>query len=753
MLCVDDPKNYCSHPDKLLKDHLKEVGELSSRNIMGAGRSDLKSFAFTAGALHDVGKFTHSFQEHLRTGRRLPCSDHALVSSLIAYGESKRYLSGTDEVKNNVYSLLTMLAVLSHHGELKGLTTLSDLLNKKAEEVESGNSCLSDQLRELEKKWDYIKSELDFLDLQVKPSISLLKEARKSVYTVRKYLSELVNEQKYFWDWYFDGLLLFSSLIDADKHSASETQYVSSPSLDPSLLIKYAESLLRSGRVQPMRDELFSYAVSTQLKDPISFLNAPTGSGKTISGSILALKRSKRRVVYSLPFISIIEQAYDVLRRVYGDSVLKYHHLSYFLDNKGNKQTDLGDEYADMERKLMVAESWDSPFVVTTFEALVNTILSSENSYLKRLHNLANSSLILDEIQAMGIEELYVVKEALEEAVKRLNIEVLFMTATNPFWEGSSPVKTKPNRYVVELELGSTVSPEEMADLACDKGDIMVEYNTIASSLKGFDVLKECTKGSKVYYLSTRVVPKERLERVKKIMKEKGKGKGVVLVTTQLVEAGVDLDFTEAMRDLGPIDSIIQAAGRVNRNWVRESGKLKVVRVKRDGLPTDFALVYGKLTEEVTLNALEGRSSFTEAEVEDVLKKYYDVLKVKFKPSNSKLRSDLLGKVTGLEFDKVKLQLIKEEPKYTVFVMLDKEAEEVYERLKDALKSKGFSRRALVKALMAKAENYIVKTWEELPLEQDSELGWYIVRREEVEKYYDEEKGLKSEKDESAIVW
>ncbi|XDF43703.1 CRISPR-associated helicase Cas3' [Saccharolobus solfataricus] len=748
-LCISDLQRYCSHPDKQLKDHLREVGELAKQNAIESGRKDIADFAYIAGSLHDIGKYTKNFQIHLRGKKRVECSDHALVSSLIAYDEARTLISNrkdefNDEISQQIYPLLTMIAVISHHGELKGLCTLKLTLQKKNEEIEIGDSCLSQQIDELKSKWDTIKSELTGTNLTLNtPSLNLLKEARKSIFNVENYLNNLVSNKNYTWKWYYEGLLLFSSLIDADKHSASNTQYlhVSSPLVDK--LIDYANTLPKLGRVYQMRSQLFNFALNYSPRESILFLNSPTGSGKTISGSIIGLKHSKKRLIYSLPFINIIEQTYDVLSKVYGQDVLKYHHLTYPSNEN---------EYTDMEKKLITAESWDSPIVVTTFEALVDTLFSPKNAYLKRLHNLANSFLILDEIQSMGIEELYIVKESLEEAVKQLNTNVLFMTATNPFWQGVRPVTATPNRYKVKVMLDDIVTPEKFVENINTQNDVMIEFNTIGSAEIGFNTLKQ-SLNKKIYYLSTRVIPKHRLKRVKDIAKKMGSG--VVLVTTQLVEAGVDLDFTEAYRDLGPIDSIIQAAGRVSRNWLRDQGLLTVMRVKREGGLTDFAKIYGKLTEEITEETLRnfGKKEFNENDVDSLLNSYYSVLRQRFKPENSKKRNVILTNVTRLEFDKVKLKLIQEEPKYIVFIKYDDEAEKVYEELKAALKSQEFDKRAKVKKAMAKAENYIVKVWEQpstLPI--DENLEWYIVERDQVDEYYDNNTGFKNNNT-NALIW
>jgi CRISPR-associated endonuclease Cas3-HD len=198
-----------SHPNKLLKDHLKEVSIAAEKYVKEAGRNDLSIYAKIIGGLHDVGKYTSMFQRSLSESKKVDCSDHALISSLIAFYETYQQTS------NDVYSFLSMTAIYSHHGHLKGITTVTERLLELKYDIDIPNSCIIKQYNELSQVWDsIIRRELDWLSLSDLPSLKDL---------VSLELQKIFNlkGKEFGWKEYFDGLLLFSALIDADKHSAA----------------------------------------------------------------------------------------------------------------------------------------------------------------------------------------------------------------------------------------------------------------------------------------------------------------------------------------------------------------------------------------------------------------------------------------------------------------------------------------------------------------------------------------------------
>jgi len=209
-----------------LKEHLEEVGNGAKRNVEEAGRADLSPYAFLAGGLHDVAKYTSFFQAHLRSGKRVDCSDHAKLSSLLGFHASEHFrkdpsnLPFSPPAKGDLYSALVAPVIYSHHGRLRGLRWYHDVLDKIKEELDNPSSCINRQYNDLQGKWNTIKSEVPWA-----PDLPPLGEMVSNVERVVRGLML----RDFGWVEYLDGLLLFSSLIDADKHSAAQADVMNSP--------------------------------------------------------------------------------------------------------------------------------------------------------------------------------------------------------------------------------------------------------------------------------------------------------------------------------------------------------------------------------------------------------------------------------------------------------------------------------------------------------------------------------------------
>ncbi|BBG23268.1 CRISPR-associated nuclease/helicase Cas3 [Sulfuracidifex tepidarius] len=711
---------FKSHPDKMLLTHLREVGD----NAESLAPPNLKVAAYIAGSHHDLGKYTKFFQSHLNGGKS-KCSDHAGISSLYAFNTARRQGLG------DLLSFFVMDAVKSHHGKLRGVDSMRRWLSTLKDSLEEGDeACLPLQQEEVERNAGETSA------LKYSPTLHMdLGDTVKEAWKV----THRLLDSRHPWGEYFLGALLFSCLIDADKHSASGNEFSSFSPMSVEEVFKFHDSLTSDNPMKERREILYNAVKSWERKGRIAGIISPTGTGKTISGILTAVKE-ERRVVYSLPFISIVEQNFDVANAIFPDKVLKFHHMS-FPDSSE-------DEYMSAEDKLLMAESWDYPMVVTTFEGLLATLLSNRNVNLKRLHSLYGSVVILDEVQAIPADKWALVREVLEEASNSLDVHFILMTATMPALlrpdEVLDPLKgMEPNRVEVEFE-DREVTPEEIGREVLDHADksVMVELNTIASAERVADYLKGKVE---VEFLSTHVTPWDRKRRIEEMKERLNRGDPFVLVTTQVVEAGVDVDFPVVFRDLGPLDSVIQAAGRCNRNSRLEKGKVFVRRVRREGKATDFNLVYGKFTEEVTLRVMKG--NFCEKDFREMLDTYYRELE---RVRNLKDQSlEVEEKARLLSYDEIKFSLIKEEPKYTVMVLESDEAVRRLDNLRKALNIKGYERRVEVKKWRALSEEFMVKVWEKPNLEEDKRLEVFISGKE----MYDEVKGFSVKEREETLLW
>lgn len=527
------------------------------------------------------------------------------------------------------------------------------------------------------------------------------------------------------------GQLLFSALIDADKRSAAGLKPLPSrPHLPGDLVARYVAHHFAQPRhdLDRERAEFFrtvterAHSIPVPSPWPLS-LTAPTGMGKTLAALSAAFVLRERlaahygaapRIVYALPFINLIEQNYLVARDVLAWGVpnfaanehrylLRHHHLADIAYK-------VEDENRPVAEALLLTEGWESEIVVTTFVQVFHTLLGYQNGMLRKLHNLIGAVLVLDELQNLPMEYWPVSRQVFEVLRQEMGLTVLQMTATRPLIfvdERGQPAAEElhpaPPRLFglmrrTEMEVDLTPRPvealaDEVADLAEGHGSVMVVANTVRTSLELYRALRERGVGQGItgweegtpfplesdaaalIYLSTNIVPKHRAERLSFLKAWLKAGRRAVLVATQVVEAGVDLDFPVVVRDLAPLDAIIQAAGRCNREGSRATGRVLVRRLENSGA----GRVYGAVHMQQARRLLEGVSRLTEPEYARLVERYFQQvqeLKSQDKSRNLwqaylQLRYD--GKNCGDVPCLSNFHLIEEMPTVPVFVSLDKQ--------------------------------------------------------------------------------
>ncbi|WP_439655346.1 hypothetical protein [Sulfuracidifex metallicus] len=269
---------------------------------------------------------------------------------------------------------------------------------------------------------------------------------------------------------------------------------------------------------------------------------------------------------------------------------------------------------------------------------------------------------------------------------------------------------------------------------------------------------KEERNKRKIIFLSTHVTPWDRAQRIKEVKEMLERKENFILVTTQVVEAGVDVSFPIVYRDFGPLDSVIQASGRCNRNGElgELGGKVTVVKVKReDRQRSDFSLVYGNVTEEVAEKVLskymittsKKGNQIEEKDFRSLLEMYYEELEITRDLPNQFTKWKDWIKL--LDYDEVNFSLIQEEPKYSILVLENSEAESRLKQLRDALGLEGYKRRAEVKRARALVEEFTVKVWEKPELDFDKRLELYIAPKEK----YDKLTGYRVKDVDESLIW
>ena len=381
--------------------------------------------------------------------------------------------------------------------------------------------------------------------------------------------------------------MLFSCLVDADyldteqsldeKKSRWRSSYPSLEELHSKFWSKF--NALRNAAdntlVNQQREIVLKDCLIAANKDPGLFsLTVPTGGGKTLASMAFALNHAemhdKRRIIYVIPFTSIIEQNAEVFRNMLGDDAVLEHHCNYIP--------------ADSDWKTRLAsENWDAPIVVTTNVQFFNSFYANKPSKCRKLHNVADSIVIFDEVQAIPVEKLKPCLEVIKELSLNYGVTSILCTATQPAIEFSDRFQSglKDVREIVQdvSELFSSLKrTEEIFIGELSEHDVAIRLskceqvlcivNTRQQALDVFEALPE--SDSKIH-LSALMYPAHRtkqLNKVRKLLKNKLPCR---VVSTQLIEAGVDIDFPRVFRAVSGIDSIAQAAGRCNRNGLSKT--------------------------------------------------------------------------------------------------------------------------------------------------------------------------------------
>ncbi|BER93137.1 MAG: CRISPR-associated endonuclease/helicase Cas3 [Candidatus Atribacteria bacterium] len=712
---------FYSHQGILLKEHLKEVGRRCREFFFFDAPGDLGNLAHIVGITHDFGKYTTYFQDRL-LGRKDwgKFSDHALLSALysaLAVERLSGVFPGVEEIAEFL-PLVAFFVVFHHHVDLRSLSHLEERLREGSEHRE----IIFKQVDNLKGNAEDINRDLRELGLPLLEEFAgeledVMYKLRRAKYWLEKKTTEDKKERVALLT-----LSLFSALIDADKKSAGEVEVVERRVLPSYLVEAYKERKFgqSSGNINALREEIFNQvtgkvATLDLRRDRLLTLTAPTGSGKTLTGFAFALKLRERiekelhylpRIVYSLPFISIIDQNFGVLSEVLSQLddftenssayILGHHHLSDL------RYVEEGEE-KEFDEALALIESWESEVIVTTFVQLLHSVIGFKNRFLRKYHNVARSIIILDEVQNVPAEYWPLLRRVFKLMVKYLGCFIILSTATRPliFQEREAlellEEKEKYFRSLRRVTLRPrVVEPQSVEDFTrwfaeefynSSKSYLLV-LNTIRSSLAVYEKLKEMGI-SELYYLSANLVSADKLNRIREVKEALKEGRKPVLVSTQVVEAGVDLDFDCTVRDLGPLDSIIQVAGRCNRNFQRGAGGGEVMVVHlRDERGKDYAqYVYQKLLPGLSFQILKDLQEVKEEDFLSLADRYF---KKVGEWKSFEEAEDIYRALLNLRFYEegeksvAHFQLIDEKGFiFPVFIEKDEKAQRVWERFRE----------------------------------------------------------------------
>lgn len=541
------------------KSHSEGVASLAEQfaETIGFGK-----WAWVMGMLHDKGKEQDTFQTHIKRSAGVEDGEpgkveHAYVGALLA---EKQYPI--------TFPFLSW-AIMCHH---TGLYDYSYFEKKMKEmQIPNGISCS------------------EFNSVLTSPSL---------------YQKLLDGGKKDFYCWNHLQRVLFSCLVDADyldtetfmKPESSRLRGSHTPLTDLLLLLRKKLSSFHSDTpVNVIREEILDQCVGeSECEKGFYSMTVPTGGGKTLTSIAWALRHAihngQQRIIVAIPYTSIIVQTAQIFRDIFGDENVLEHHSN--VDIKF-------DESDEKNQKLKLAtENWDYPIIVTTNVQLFESLYSNRTSHCRKLHNICNSVIILDEVQTLQTDFLQPIIDVLKAYNKCFNTSVLFTTASMPVLSKDAiringldgidsihelipekmNLQSRLKRVDIEFDQ-SSCGYDEIADRLSREKRVLCIVNTRRDAREIFTRLPK--EGVKIH-LSRMMCPAHVMAKIKEIREalENDKCDIIRVVSTQLIEAGVDIDFPCVYRQMAGLDSILQAAGRCNREGKLSKGMTHVFKIK-----------------------------------------------------------------------------------------------------------------------------------------------------------------------------
>ena len=582
---------------QLLCDHLHGVAERAQEF---AGPFHGSAHAERTGVLHDAGKYSPAGQRRMNDPEHVPKVDHATAGAKIALEQFKDPYGAA--------------VIIGHHG---GIPDLGGKTSVEGDGTVKGRC----------------------------------KKVLTGQYDCSSFWTENKIENRYvFPDWLnpklipfahvFYARMLFSCLVDADyldteafmqPEQMPRGQYISMAALYEKLKqfiapwLKNPANKLDAKRSQILQDCL----EAAEQNAGFYSLTVPTGGGKTVSSLSFALRHAvvhgMKRVIYVVPYMSIIEQNAEVFRTILGEENVLEHHSGVELDEDDDLESS-----AINRKKMLATENWDAPIIVTTAVQFFESLFSNKPSKCRKLHNISDSVIIFDEAQMIPLPYLMPCIYAIAELVCHYKVTAVLCTATQPslnrmisqydeklavreICKDVQSLQTFFRR--VHFRTAGVMHLEQVTEALSGLDQVLCIVNTRKSAQQIYRQLPE--DGS--YHLSTWMTPEHRYAVLKEVRKRLSCGQTCRVVSTSLLEAGVDVDFPEVWREMAGLDSVLQAAGRCNREGKRAAEDSEVVLFSLEGsVPAN--ILPNRAAAEI---AMEGVDNYDES---PVITTYFDQL-------------------------------------------------------------------------------------------------------------------------------
>lgn len=532
---------------QLLEDHQRSTSALAA---IFASEFASSEWASLAGLLHDLGKAHPAFQAYLREECGIDVSEHDNDYSGTHPNHSGVGAILSYEKWPNLIGKTISYLIAGHHAGLPDWFGGRDSLLSR---LETEKGIANNVVR------CYSKSYLENRAEKLQPPPFAMQCSNQNAVAYHLWVR-----------------MLFSCLVDADfldtEAFMDEARHSLRPSF-PSLgqlkerFDRKMKDFKSDSAVNLIRAKILSYCRDAALESPGLFsLTVPTGGGKTLSATAFALdhathpKHIKNRIIYVIPYTSIIEQTADTLRQYFGPENVIEHHSNIIPEN-------------EMPRHSLAAENWDASIIVTTSVQFFESLYAARPGRCRKLHNIVNSVVILDEAQLLPPELLHPCVEAINRLVSDYQVTIILSTATQPALPNlcHEPREIVPdiNSLYLHLKRTNIVFPKDMncprewPSLAEELGRHQQVLCIVNTRKDCYNLWKEMPENT--IHLSALMCGEHRSQVIAEIKKRLTNGETCRVVSTQLVEAGVDIDFPVVYRALAGLDSINQAAGRCNR--------------------------------------------------------------------------------------------------------------------------------------------------------------------------------------------
>lgn len=676
--------------EQTVKEHLEGTAKLSGEFAKKFGKEE---WGYCCGYLHDIGKYSVEFQHKIRENGNEQI-DHSTAGAKVCVE------------KGGLYPIMSY-CIAGHHAGLPNYGSSQD---------GGFESTLMGRMKKTLKDYSAYQDEIEI------PKVTTVPIAYGETKNPDFSLSVFIR-------------MLYSCLVDADFLDTEafmkkgEIKRDTGESIEILLqkLEKYVSKWLLNKEINTVngrRTEILRNCLEARKREKGLFrLTVPTGGGKTVASLAFALRHAvynnMDRIIYVIPYTSIIEQNAQIFRSILGDENVLESHCN----------VDYGDSEEWNPMKL-AAENWDKPVVVTTNVQFFESLFGNKSSKCRKLHNIANSVVIFDEVQMLPADYLKPCIAMIEELVSSFGVSAVLCTATQPalqpfFQSGISAYELCPRMEEQFAFFKRTtfqnldkISEEDLIEKLSGEYQALCIVNT----KKKAQALYKALKGQGVFHLSTSMYPKHRKRVLEEVRRCLNNGERCLVLSTSLVEAGVDLDFQSVYRQLAGIDSVIQAAGRCNREGKRspEESNVYVFRFEEQ----ERILGQRKQIEAAKTLVSEGKDISALETIEEYFKFLYHL------KSSELDKKNIMAQFKGIKcnFPKVAedFKMIENDTK-TVFIPIEEEAQDLLQQLK----YQGFT-----KTSMRKAGQYSVTLYDDV-IEKMEAAGMIELVAENINDFYE----------------